>query len=626
MANIKQLLNDIEQSPSGPQIAAIFDFDGTIIAGFSATVFIREQLKRGDLSKRDFVELMGAMSNFGLGNLGFSGMMAINAQFMRGIEEQTYNEVAEQLYQKQIARLIYPESRALVDAHLAKGHTVAVISSATPYQVEPAARDLNIDHVLCTHLEVENGKFTGGIVSPTCFGQGKVTAAEELAAQHGSNLDQSFFYSDSHDDLLLLERVGLPRVLNPNSKLDRIGRDRRWPIARFGSRGRPTVAQYVRSVAATASLVSSFAAGLPIYALTGSKRNSQNFSFSLFADTASALIGLELNVKGEEHIWSHRPAVFVFNHQSKADVVICAKLLRRDIAGVGKKEIKKMPVIGKVLEMGGVVMIDRADAKGAIEAMSPLVDTMKKEGKSVVLAPEGTRTVSPKLAPFKKGAFHLAIQAGVPIVPIVIRNAGDVAPKGDFVYRSAAVDVEVLAPVDTSDWSAATIDQHVQEVRNMFLDALGQPQIGSGAGVKPGAKAKAKKKTGPGRKSKTSVATKTKPKAKSKTAAKATGTGKARSGVKPKLATTTAAKPKAKVAPKAKNKAAAKPKVNAATKAKNKAAAKPKARVATKAKSKVAAKPKTKAATKAKAKIAAKPRAKVAARPKSKSARTASKG
>ena len=74
---VKQLLADIQSSPDGPKIAAIFDFDGTIIAGYSATTFIREQLKRGDLKPRQFLELMRAMSNFGLGNLGFSGMMAI---------------------------------------------------------------------------------------------------------------------------------------------------------------------------------------------------------------------------------------------------------------------------------------------------------------------------------------------------------------------------------------------------------------------------------------------------------------------------------------------------------------------------------------------------------------------
>jgi len=552
MASIKELLRDIEASPKGPEIAAVFDFDGTVIAGYSATVFIREQLKRGDLKPREFVELMAAMSNFGLGNLGFSGMMAINAQFMRGIEEDTYIEVGKELYTRQIARLIYPESRALVDAHLAKGHTVAIISSATPYQVAPAAKDLGIDEVLCTHLEVDKGKFTGAVVRPTCFGQGKVDAAEALAERSSADLDQSFFYSDSTDDLLLLERVGHPRALNPSQKLRKVARDRNWKIGQFGSRGRPTVGQFIRSVAATSSLVTSFAAGLPVYALTGSRRESINFSFSLFADTASALIGLDLTVKGEEHLWSHRPAVFVFNHQSKADVVIAARLLRRDLAGIGKKEIKKMPIIGKVLEWGGVVYIDRDNAAGAIEAMTPLVDAMRNDGKSVVLAPEGTRTVSPRLAAFKKGAFHLAMQAGVPMVPIVIRNAGDVAPKGDFVFRAASVDVEVLPPVDTSEWSKATIDDHVREVRNMFLKALGQPEVKQAttrsASKTSSAKAGGKAASKPAQKVKAASKSNTpkKPKVKAKTKAKAK--------TKPKT------KPKTKTASKLKTKAPAKPK------------------------------------------------------------------
>lgn len=497
MASIQQLLQDIEASPEGPEITAVFDFDGTIIAGYSATVFIREQLRRGDVSPREFLEIVGAMTNFGLGNLGFSGMMAVNSQFMRGIDESTYYEVGEELYTRQIARRIYPESRALVNAHLARGHTVAIISSATPYQVEPAAADLGIAHVLCTKLEVVDGKFTGSVVSPTCFGQGKVDAAEELAAEVNGNLDDAFFYSDSTDDLLLLERVGHPCALNPSEKLERLAQERHWPVARFGSRGRPSVAQFIRSVAATSSLVTSFIAGLPIYALTGSKRDSINFSFSLFADTASALIGLELDVKGEEHLWSHRPAVFVFNHQSKADVVIMARLLRRDIAGIGKQEIKsETPILGKVLEFGGVVFIDRKDGKSAIESIAPLVDAMRNEGKSVVLAPEGTRTVSPRLAPFKKGAFHIAMQAGVPMIPIVIRNAGDVAPKGDFVYRPGTVEVEVLPPVDTSTWTRETLDQHVAEVRNMFARSLGQAEMEIPAAKKTAKTAKkAKSKT-----------------------------------------------------------------------------------------------------------------------------------
>ena len=99
---------------------------------------------------------------------------------------------------------------------------------------------------------------------------------------------------------------------------------------------------------------------------------------------------------------------------------------------------------------------------------------MRNEGRSVLIAPEGTRTVSPRLGSFKKGAFHLAMQAGVPIVPIVIHNSGDVQPKGDLLYHPGTVRVEVLPPVDTSNWSPAKIDEHVTEVRNMYLKALDQ--------------------------------------------------------------------------------------------------------------------------------------------------------
>ena len=135
----------------------------------------------------------------------------------------------------------------------------------------------------------------------------------------------------------------------------------------------------MRSLAATTSLVPSDLAGLPIYALTGARRAANNSAYSLFADTASALIGLDMKVRGEEYHWSERPEVFVFNHQSKADVIIIAGLLRRDLAGIGKKEIKsENPLIGRVLEMGGVVLIDRSNANSAIDAMSPLVDVMRK--------------------------------------------------------------------------------------------------------------------------------------------------------------------------------------------------------------------------------------------------------
>src|SRR4029450_10565618 len=120
-------------------------------------------------------------------------------------------------------------ARALVRAHQRKGHTLAIVSSATRYQAEPLARDLGIPHVLCTRLEVENGRFTGKLVKPTCYGKGKLTAGRGVAAGHGIDLGQRYFYTDSEEDLPLLEGVGRPRPTNPNSRLAAIASRRGWP-------------------------------------------------------------------------------------------------------------------------------------------------------------------------------------------------------------------------------------------------------------------------------------------------------------------------------------------------------------------------------------------------------------
>ncbi len=477
MGLYSKVIAEVEASPEGPQIAAFFDFDGTLIHGYSATTYLREQVKRGDINLSQLRSLANTMLQFGLGNMGFSAMLTMASQYLKGIDEADYLEFAEALYKKHIAKLIYPESRALVEAHLKKGHTVALISAATPYQLIPAARELGIEHVRCSNLEVIDGKFTGAVLKPTCYGMGKVDAAEQLAREYKADIMQSFFYSDSDEDLQLLDYVGKPRPLNPNKRLRSIARGRGWPVQDFNSRGQATIGDYVRTFGAQMSLFTSAVAGLPIWALTGSLNKTRNFSTSLFADTACALTGLELDIDGEENAWAERPCVFMFNHQSQADTLILPALLRRDLAGVGKKEIGDIPVLGKVMEWGGTVLIDRENARSAREAMAPLIDVMRKEGRSVCIAPEGTRSTSTNLGRFKKGGFHLAMQAGVPVVPIVIHNAIDVAPRGQYVFKPATVKVTVLPAVDTSKWSADTIDQHVHEVRDMFLEELDQMQF-----------------------------------------------------------------------------------------------------------------------------------------------------
>lgn len=475
--NTEALVATIEASDSGPQVTAMFDFDGTLISGYSALVFLQDAMIKRETSSEELTSIVSALTQFGRGKISFSSLMDVHARQLAGQSEATYRAQAEQLFRRKIARLIYPEARRLIDAHRAKGHTIAIISSATRYQVEPAAQELDIEHVYTTGLDVHEGIFTGEVIKPTCFGPGKVKAAKQLIKKVKGQLSKSFFYSDSTDDLELLNAVGNPVALNPHRKLRTVARDAGWPSVTFTSRGTPSVTQIARSLAATGSLISAFAAGLPIYALTGSKRDAVNFSTALFGETSKALIGMDLNIRGEEHLWAHRPCVFMFNHQSKADVPIIANLVRRDVVGVGKKEIERMPLIGKVMGYAGTVFIDRSDRQKAIDSMKPLINAMKNEGKSLVIAPEGTRTPGRHLAPFKKGGFHMAMEVGVPIVPIVIHNAGDIAPKGDFTFRAGTVDIEVLPAVETHDWSLEKLDHHVNDVRNQFLRALGQPEL-----------------------------------------------------------------------------------------------------------------------------------------------------
>jgi putative phosphoserine phosphatase/1-acylglycerol-3-phosphate O-acyltransferase len=193
MSAINELLASIEAAPKGAKTTAAFDFDGTIIYGYSAFHFLRAQVKRGDLDIKDLLATLQAMTQFGMGSLDFAGLIALTAQFMRGHSKSDYDDFAQDVYDKHIGRLIYPETRRLIEAHKQAGHTIAIISSATRFQVEAAAHDLGIEHVYCTELAVENDQFTGDIDGPPCFGMGKVDAAKHLLKKKRAALKNTFF-------------------------------------------------------------------------------------------------------------------------------------------------------------------------------------------------------------------------------------------------------------------------------------------------------------------------------------------------------------------------------------------------------------------------------------------------
>ncbi len=229
------------------------------------------------------------------------------------------------------------------------------------------------------------------------------------------------------------------------------------------------------------SVVPSALAGLASGLASGSRWAGINVTGTLWGELASGLTGIDMKVRGEEHLWSSRPCVFMFNHQSACEVFLCARLLRRDAFGIAKQEIRKKPLAGMVIGLMGTVFIDRDDRARAIASLRPAIEALR-QGRSMLIAPEGTRSPDGRLGAFKKGGFHVAMAAGVPIVPIIFHDSWKRLHPGSGIVRPGMVHITVLPPIPTKQWKSAELERRMADVRRLFLKHLGQKDDASGAG------------------------------------------------------------------------------------------------------------------------------------------------
>ncbi len=469
--NARDLLEEVKRAPSGPQVGAFFDFDGTLIDGYSARVFYEEQIRHFELSAEEILRSLLAWLEMAIRGSDVSKLMNVAVANWAGHREEEVRELWENLFVKRIAGLVYPEARELVRAHRKAGHTVVLASSATRYQLDALARDLDVGNVLSSQVEVVRGYFTGFVQGDVVWGEAKARAVEEFAKHSGVKLEKSFAYANGDEDVPFLQTVANPRPLNPQRGLQRVARELAWPMTELQGRGRPGITDVVRTGAALAGLGAAGGVGVTVGLLARDRRQGANVAASLGPDLALALAGVKLNVTGEENLWSDRPAVFIFNHQSSLDVAVVGALVRRDLTGVAKQEAARDPRFAPIGYVVDVVYVDRSNSRQAREALMPAVQRLK-DGTSIAIAPEGTRSPTPTLGPFKKGAFHLAMQAGVPLVPIVIRNAGDLMWRRSLVIRPGTVDVAVLDPIPTDGWKTSSVSRAATETRERFVRTL----------------------------------------------------------------------------------------------------------------------------------------------------------
>jgi 1-acyl-sn-glycerol-3-phosphate acyltransferase len=200
---------------------------------------------------------------------------------------------------------------------------------------------------------------------------------------------------------------------------------------------------------------------------------TSNLYVKAIAAVCLSLSRIKLDIAGRQHLDRRRPAIYVSNHVSLLDVLIAMRLAPLGTTAVAKKEILWIPFIGLVYLLSGSLLIDRNDRTGAISALRRQAELVRRLEVSIMLWPEGTRSRTGRLLPFKKGFAHLALQTGLPVVAIVVSNAHKAwKPTGYESASGARVRVDVLPAIDTTGWSAGSVDDHVAEVRAMYLARL----------------------------------------------------------------------------------------------------------------------------------------------------------
>lgn len=220
--------HSLEEGGSPSKVGAFFDIDHTVLEINSGTKWIGYQWRTGVLRPLHLAQALGWLFQYRFGWLDYEAMATkVLARYEGQAIAPIYDEVAE-WFEREIRWAICSEARVKIAEHRAAGHELVLLTSATPFLGRPLASILEIEHVLCTQLEVRDGKLTGRHESPACYGPGKIAHAEAFAKTHGIDLSRSYFYSDSISDLPMLERVGEPRVVNPDPRLRRAAATRGW--------------------------------------------------------------------------------------------------------------------------------------------------------------------------------------------------------------------------------------------------------------------------------------------------------------------------------------------------------------------------------------------------------------
>ena len=212
---------------------AFFDMDRTVLTDSSGILYMRYLRSHGQVSPRAMLQSMWYAALYKLGLFNYPVVAAKLAQTAADQDEAQTAAVCQHFFDEMLVDYVAEQAVRRIEEHRAQDHVVTIVSASTSYVVAPVAAHLDIEDYLCTRLEVVDGRFTGAIVQPPCYGADKIWHAQQFAQRHDGDLADAYFYSDSLSDLPLLEAVGHPVAVNPDPRLKPLASQRGWPIQYF---------------------------------------------------------------------------------------------------------------------------------------------------------------------------------------------------------------------------------------------------------------------------------------------------------------------------------------------------------------------------------------------------------
>ena len=194
------------------------------------------------------------------------------------------------------------------------------------------------------------------------------------------------------------------------------------------------------------------------------------------AITGVRLAGVKIEVRGLEDLQPSRSYIFMSNHVSNLDPPVFIPSIPGRCSVLIKKEVFRLPIFGRALRMAEMVPVDRSNREAAIESVRAAAEVLRR-GLNMVVFPEGTRSPDGRLLPFKKGPFHMAIEAGVPVVPVTILGTAECWPKGTWAMRPGKATVIFHPPIDP--FKFADREELMAAVRESIASALPEDRRGS---------------------------------------------------------------------------------------------------------------------------------------------------